>query len=41
LDRKMPMVSRVSTYRMLMLLPPSISNLVRHLLPMMGLTRRG
>jgi hypothetical protein len=41
LDREMPMVSRVSTYKMLRLLPPSISTLVRCLLPMMGSTTSG
>jgi hypothetical protein len=41
LDRGMPMASGVSTYMMLRLLPPSISTLDRHLLPMMGSTRRG
>jgi hypothetical protein len=41
LDREMPMASRVSTYKMLRLLPPSISTLVKRLLPMMGLTTSG
>jgi hypothetical protein len=41
LDREMPMASMVSTFRILRLLPLSISTLVRRLLPMMGLTRRG
>jgi hypothetical protein len=41
LDGGMPMVLRVSTYRMLRLLPPSIRTLDRRLLSMMGSTRRG
>jgi hypothetical protein len=40
LDRETPMASKVSTYRMLRLLPPSISTLVRRLLLTMGSIRR-
>jgi hypothetical protein len=41
LDREMPMALRVSTYKILRLLPPSISTLVRRLLLTMGLTTSG
>jgi hypothetical protein len=41
LGSETPMAPKVSTYRILMLLPPSISALVRHLLLMMGSTRKG
>jgi hypothetical protein len=41
LDREMPMALRVSIYKMLSILPPSISTLVRRLLPTMGSTTSG
>jgi hypothetical protein len=41
LDCEMPMASRVSTYKMFRLLPPSISTLVRRLLLMMASTTSG
>jgi hypothetical protein len=41
LDRDMPMALRVSTYKMLRLLPSSIIPLVTRLLPMMGSTTSG
>jgi hypothetical protein len=41
LDYKMPMASRVSTYKMLRLLALSIGTLVRCLLPTMGSTTSG